>query len=502
MGYIDFVTWNKSGFKGERMDLVESLDVSKDTDKGKFEVKKYEKSNKLITAKFNMSRMEQDIIAYCLSVVRGKHFSEEEMEKGIKVKMSVREIRDEILDGSERKSIYEDLLRVSEKLQAQTIMVESYDEKKKDKNEFILFPLVKTCSYKDGEFTLIFHENVSPMIIHKNQTPFTILDFTTFKSLNSNYAKRIYELLKLKSFTMTDGKYEWEVSLIELKLTIGVIDGEKDKVKRILEKYKNDPEAIEKHINMLDEGMSTTDKKKKRQVHKFKEWRDFRKYVIEVARKEMLQSCEKGISDIAFDYETITKGKKVVGIRFIVYEGSLYKLKHEAEPKQMSLFDVSDVIESISPDGKIDYEDVAKIVEDKGAREFFSEYNKYQYSIPAKITPIIEQTYKLILVEVVSDLFKETLEKPISSATAKNIAEAGEYDLLRIFRNIEYAIGNKRKIKDVQAYLVDACKRDYTNGQAPQKKEDKKVNTKGNAFLKFEHREYDFEEIEKTMLSN
>lgn len=482
------------------MDVVENF-LEKESEKNKFEVRKYEKSNKLITAKFNMSCMEQDIMAYALSVVRGRHYSDAELERGIQVNMSVREIREEILNGSERKSIYEDLLRVSEKLQAQTIMVETYDEKKKDKNEFELFPLVKTCKYKNGEFSITFHENVSPMIVHKNQTPFTILDFTTFKSLNSNYAKRIYELLKLKSFTMTDGKYEWEVSLIDLKVTIGVIDGEKDKVKKILEKYKNDPEEIERQINKLDEGMSLSDKKKKRQVHKFKEWRDFRKYVVEVARKEMLTSCEKGISDIAFDYETITRGKKVIGIRFIVYEGSLYKLKHEAEPKQMSMFDISDVIESISPDGKIDYEDVAKILEDKGVREFFSEYNKYNYSTPAKITPIIEQTYKLILIEIVSDLFKEYLEKPISSATAKNIAEAGEYELLRIFRNIEYAIGNKRKIKDIQAYLVDACKKDYAKGQSIGKKEVEPSYKRGS-FYQFEQRDYDFDTLEKDLLAN
>lgn len=482
------------------MDFAENIDFDKEAEKNKFKVKKYEKSNKLITAKFNMSRMEQDIIAYCLTVVRGKYFSEEEMEKGIKVTMSVREIRDEILDGSERKSIYEDLLRVSEKLQSQTIMIESHDEKKKDKNEFILFPLVKTCQYKDGEFTLIFHENVSPMI-NNNQKRFTILDFTTFKSLNSNYAKRIYELLKLQSFTMKDGKCEWEVSLIDLKLTIGVIDGEKDKVKKILEKYKNDPEEMERQINLLDEGMSTIDKKKKRQVHKFKEWRDFRKYVIDVARKELLQSCEKGISDIAFDYETITKGKKVVGIKFIVYEGSLYKLKHEPEPKQMSMFDVSDVIESISIDGTIDYEDVSKIIEDKGGREFFSEYNKYKYSTPAKITPIVEQTYKVILIEMVSELFKDSLDKPISSATAKNIAEAGEYDLLRIFKNLEYSLGNKIKIKNIQAYIVDACKKDYAKNMNSQNLQYIPSYKRGS-FHNFEQRDYDFEDIEKTLLMN
>lgn len=449
------------------METAVSLDVVKEN---KFEVKKYEKSNKLITGKFNMSKFEQDIMAYCLTVIRGKHFSEVEMERGISVKLSVREIRDEILDGTERKSIYEDLVRVSEKLQSQTIMIESLDETRKDKNEFVLFPLVKTCAYKNGEFIMTFHENVSPLIVN-NQKYFTILDFTTLKSLNSNYAKRIYELLKMKSFTMQDGQYEWEVSVIDLKLTIGIIDGEKDKVKKILEKYKNNPEEMERQINLLDEGMSSTDKKKKRQVHKFKEWRDFRKYVIEVARKEMLASCEKGISDIAFDYETITKGKKVIGIKFIIYEGALYKLRHEAEPKQMSMFDVSDVIESISPDGKIDYEDVAKILEDKGVRKFFSEYNKFQYIIPAKVTPIVEQTYKLILIEIVSDLFKESLDKPISSATAKNIAEAGEYDLSKIFRNIEYAIGNRRKIKDIQAYLVDACKKNYAEGSMVKKQQ-------------------------------
>ena len=458
------------------METSATLDIVKEN---KYEVKKYEKSNKLITGKFNMSKFEQDIMAYCLTVIRGKHFSEDEMDRGISVKLSVREIRDEILDGTERKSIYEDLVRVSEKLQAQTIMIESFDEKKKDKNEFVLFPLVKTCAYKNGEFVMTFHENVSPMIVHKNQTPFTILDFTTLKSLNSNYAKRIYELLKIKSFTMQDGQYDWEVSIIDLKLTIGIIDGEKDKVKRILEKYKNNPEEMERQINLLDEGMSSTDKKKKRQVHKFKEWRDFRKYVIEVARKEMLASCEKGISDIAFDYETITKGKKVVGIRFTVYEGALYKLRHEAEPRQMSMFDVSDVIESISPDGKIDYEDVLKIVEEKGVREFFSEYNKYDYIIPAKISTIVEQTYKLILVEIVSDLFKESLDKPISSGTAKNIAEAGGYDLLKIFQNIEYAIGNRRKIKNIQAYLVDACKGNYAEGNI---KKQNKSNKRGTDY--------------------
>ena len=55
----------------------------------------------------------------------------------------------------------------------------------------------------------------------------------------------------------------------------------------------------------------------------YKNFADFRKYVIEYAQKEINE-----LSDMKFDFETITKGRKTIAVKFIIqFKNSVERFK-------------------------------------------------------------------------------------------------------------------------------------------------------------------------------
>ena len=176
------------------------------------------------------------------------------------------------------------------------------------KENFIMFNVVNKCEYRDGVFTTRFTKEMKPHIynLKKDYTRMSLDVLCSFKSL---FTTRIYEILRTQYYRFEkEGSDEIIVprppkapySLAELKFTLNVVDANASKtVKRLVEQGKFE-EAIEEIKDAA-----------------FDDWRNFRRKVLEVAKKELEESA---YSEICFEYEPVKSGKggKVTGIRFKV----------------------------------------------------------------------------------------------------------------------------------------------------------------------------------------
>lgn len=200
-------------------------------------------------------------------------------------------------------SIYTRLRDASKETLGHVVSIE--DE---GKENFIMFNVVNKCEYRDGVFTTRFTKEMKPHIynLKKDYTRMSLDVLCSFKSL---FTTRIYEILRTQYY-----RFEKEASdeiivprppkapysLSELKFTLNVVDANVSKtVKRLVEQGRFD-EAIEEIKDAS-----------------FEDWRNFRRKVLEVAKKELEES---NYSEICFDYEPVKSGKggKVTGIRFKV----------------------------------------------------------------------------------------------------------------------------------------------------------------------------------------
>lgn len=200
-------------------------------------------------------------------------------------------------------SIYTRLRDASKETLGHVVSIE--DE---GKENFIMFNVVNKCEYRDGVFTTRFTKEMKPHIynLKKDYTRMSLDVLCSFKSL---FTIRIYEILRTQYY-----RFEKEASdeiivprppkapysLSELKFTLNVVDANASKtVKRLVEQGRFD-EAIEEIKDAS-----------------FEDWRNFRRKVLEVAKKELEES---NYSEICFDYEPVKSGKggKVTGIRFKV----------------------------------------------------------------------------------------------------------------------------------------------------------------------------------------
>ena len=176
------------------------------------------------------------------------------------------------------------------------------------KENFIMFNVVNKCEYRDGVFTTRFTKEMKPHIynLKKDYTRMSLDVLCSFKSL---FTTRIYEILRTQYYRFEkEGSDEIIVprppkapySLAELKFTLNVVDANASKtVKRLVEQGRFE-EAIEEIKDAA-----------------FDDWRNFRRKVLEVAKKELEESA---YSEICFEYESVKSGKggKVTGIRFKV----------------------------------------------------------------------------------------------------------------------------------------------------------------------------------------
>ena len=207
---------------------------------------------------------------------------------------------------------------------------------------FIMFNVVNKCEYRDGVFTTRFTKEMKPHIynLKKDYTRMSLDVLCSFKSL---FTTRIYEILRTQYYRFEKEQTEELIvpkppkkaySLSELKFTLNVVDVNASKtVKRLVEQGRFE-EALEEIKDAS-----------------FEDWRNFRRKVLEVAKKELEES---EYSEICFDYEPLKVGKggKVTGVIFKVrknpnctHHSDLWRIRSEE-----MLEIIPDVLEAKRPE--------------------------------------------------------------------------------------------------------------------------------------------------------
>lgn len=276
----------------------------------------YKKSNFLITSKYKSSILENKILSIALANADDIH----EESEGLVYEIAVSDLKRKMNISKSYGSFYDKLDDAAKSMTGRTIGTSN-----KKNRTFDYISVVTRATSKDGIFRIIFNPALKENIIDIKDK-FTVLKLSTMLSFKSSYSLRLYELLKdeLQEIkwqqdreAISSGKkntyrqenlfkYETSIGLAELKLEMGVVNAELDKVKRVLQGKNPD---YEKAVASSPEQI-------------FKSWSDFRRRVLEKATEEI---NEKTDLHVDFEADKAGRGGKVVGVTFIITDSKSYK---------------------------------------------------------------------------------------------------------------------------------------------------------------------------------
>lgn len=253
------------------------------------------KSNTLISGKFKTSILENKIMAIALTRI--------EIKDGCPVaRLYPGEIK-QLLGKNTDTNIYKKLKRTAKLMTGHQIVIED------SKGNFSIFTMVNNADYVDKQFIITFNKNMTPFV-HQLKNNFTTYEVATLMKIEKAHSYRLYELLKKEIYrsdpNVNNGVVTKEYGLSELKCTIGLANTDEAGVQRAIADGKSWDEI---YYNVVKD-------------KSFEVWYEFRRQVLEVAKKELAEK-----SDIIFDYEPLKygSGAKVRRIRFYIAKN---------EPKQ------------------------------------------------------------------------------------------------------------------------------------------------------------------------
>ena len=238
------------------------------------------KSNTLVlNSRYQYTVNQQRTLAYICSKIKPSENSDKKYQLDYNFDIAdYLQILDLKSSGNQYKTIKDTLESLSDKSMWLPI------EDENGKGEVLVRWLSNVAIYpKSGRIKIKLDEYLAPYLfaLQEKYLSYGLENILNFKS---KYSIRFYEMLKAH-YDMKRSQYgrkrtetpviEWIIDLEELK-----------------------------HILMLD-----TEAEK----DKYKNFKDFRKYVIETAQKEI-----NNLSDMQFDFEPLTKGRKTVAIKFTI----------------------------------------------------------------------------------------------------------------------------------------------------------------------------------------
>lgn len=288
----------------------------------------YKKSNLIISAVYKSTAFENKVLAVALNNIEEAY---EDKEGSLTVTMKAGKLKE--LMHTDGESIYNNLEKAARKM----VSGRSVGFSDPDSGSFLYVPLITKAEYKNGEFSLRFPPEMKPMLKNmKNQ--YTVLNLETMLKFDSVYALRLYEVLKSKAYVpgknaniFDNAKFKIEMSVAELKLELGVVNGELAKIKSVLtETGKEGRPDYEKAVEKAEEKM-------------YDAYTNFRRRVLEVAVAEINLKTNMHI-----DWEPIRTGKggKTTDIRFFVkFEEE--KHEKEVEVKPVEEQDIDDFLDNV-----------------------------------------------------------------------------------------------------------------------------------------------------------
>lgn len=251
----------------------------------------FKKSNMLITAKYNSSLLENQIIAVALTRIE---LDPTNKDCPLQARLYPRELRKLISDDT---NIYRELKKVAKTITGHSMLIEDGN------GNFKAFSMVPNADYQDGVFIIKFNTELQQHIfVEKNYTNLELSIMTGFKK---NASFRIYELLKkdvYKIQKITDSiQVEYRVS--ELKFMIGLANNNNDKIKEAMNKSRENIDW-----DFLYDKLPDNEKK-------YEDWKEFKRRILIPAQKELEES-----SDIRFEFEPIREGRFTKRIVFTIFK--------------------------------------------------------------------------------------------------------------------------------------------------------------------------------------
>ncbi|WP_027206268.1 replication initiation protein [Butyrivibrio fibrisolvens] len=370
----------------------------------------YKKSNFLITSKYKSSILENKILSIALANADDIH----EESEGLVYEIAVSDLKRKMNISKSYGSFYDKLDDAAKSMTGRTIGTSN-----KKNRTFDYISVVTRATSKDGIFRIIFNPALKENIIDIKDK-FTVLKLSTMLSFKSSYSLRLYELLKdeLQEIkwqqdrdAITLGKkntyrqenlfkYETSIGLAELKLEMGVVNAELDKVKRVLQGKNPD---YEKAVASSPEQI-------------FKSWSDFRRRVLEKATEEI---NEKTDLHVDFEADKAGRGGKVVGVTFIITDSKSYKNSNagiKTESSDVFMDDLGD--------------------------------------------PYIVEAEELDIDDLI-DKVRMIISENLKTKEIKSILQAADNDISKIKDAYELA-GKQSEIENLVGWMISAIKNGYT----------------------------------------
>lgn len=270
------------------------------------------RSNIIINARFTASLNETKILLLAMSRLQ---------ETGDRaVTFRTPELR-EALGMADSPKIYSTLKKCAVNISNHSIMLE--DPKKK---EFIVINIAPTCAYKKGAFLIKFNDDILPYVTNLSSF-YTDVELSILMSFgvgeignrNTNYALRLYDVLKTQKYRLKKGRDEIQViyDLDTLKITIGIIN-------------LDDRKVLDSIFDDISKG---TLKPSGASGGRYSRWDNFKAKVIDPAIEEINTK-----TDISVRYETRNEGAggrggSVKQIYFYVSGNEAYKNYIASEKK-------------------------------------------------------------------------------------------------------------------------------------------------------------------------
>ncbi len=390
--------------KGEIMgiDNPENPDIAK-------EGINYPKSNFLIGATYKSTLLENKIMAVSLARIAKAPVDKDGI---IHSKMKAAELK-KILK-KKNGSFYNQLQDVAESMTGKKIGMTDQENQ-----TFDFIAVIIRAHYENGIFTIEYNPRLRNYLQGLKRN-FTMLNEDIMVSFNSNYAFRIYELLRCKVYKPNKeplrygDTFQVEYDLAELKLLLGIVNSELESVQKVLKKSKFD---YEKAVNVCPEKV-------------FSEWNELKRRVLNVAVKEINEK-----TDITIEYYTVKSGvgAKVCRVGFnITYRGKEDLKKSLTEEEKDEFLDsMYSLIKE-----PLRLKDMKAIAE---AAEYDIEKVKKAYNVLEKTTAPVNNVVGFLLKAIEND-YSDPVEKKGTSreggASQFNQFMQTEYDFDELEKDI------------------------------------------------------------------
>lgn len=280
--------------------LSSSKNSSLDVDVYKDEYVK--KSNVFISSKYNSTLLENKILALAFNK-KDRYMSP---DNTYRISIYASEVCMMSTGKNKEKNIYRQLAKAADSLVGHKLYFMDMEN-----HRFKITTLVHTATYENGILTLEFPETIVKLI-DSEEFGFTKLPLAVLFRFSSVQSFRIYEHLKSRAYLLNRKDTEEiyvRMGLSELKINCACIDTDEEAVKKELQSEHPD---FDKIVNEIAK------------TNLYPEWRDFRRIVLEKAKKEINE-----VSDLLIDYEAVKvrSGGKVVEVIFTVKKNKNYKEK-------------------------------------------------------------------------------------------------------------------------------------------------------------------------------